>query len=419
LDLIVKNISELITGSGFLTKDGRKPQEEDLGIIQNAALVIESGKFVFVGPQTKLQSFLKQSKKKKKHKVLDTQRGSVLPGFIEAHTHLVFAGDRKDEFEMRNRGATYQEISAKGGGIKKTVSETKKISIKDLTHLSQSRADVFIKQGVTTLESKSGYGLDVENETKLLKVNRNLKGCRVVSTFLGMHSIPTDSGIGRDQYVQSMIALLPELKTKKLIDRVDVFIEKGFFDRNEATKLFEAATRLELSITAHTEQMSHTGGVMDLIKFNAASGDHLIEISESEILRIAKSNTVAMLLPTSDFYLKIKYPPARKLIDQGAAVALATDFNPGTSPTQDLSLVGVLARLEMKMTLPEVFCAYTYNAAKALGLHKSLGSITLGQAADFIVTEAVWSDFFYQVGSHPVRSVVSPHTISGIKSKNI
>lgn len=407
MDLIVKNIGELVTGAGFKDKDGRKPVVSDLAILRNACMVIRSGRVDFVGPRIKVLAHLKKTlspARIKKIKELDARGGTVLPGFVESHTHLVFAGDRKNEFELRNQGVSYTEVSAGGGGIKKTVLETRKASPSQLLADAQLRVDEFRRQGVTTLEAKSGYGLNVDSEIKILKTHRKLRRCRLISTFLGLHALPSDYLGRRREFVDEMVGALPLLKKKGLIDRVDIFIEKGFFECEEAQQLFAHARDLGLSITAHTEQLSYTGGVANVIKMQGASADHLVEIREDDVRSLARSNTVGVLLPTSDFYLKMKYPPARKMIDEGCAVALATDFNPGTSPSQDLSLVGVLARLEMKMTLPEVLCAYTYNASKAIGLQNYVGVLAPGFAADFIIADAAWDDFFYQVGRHPVHS---------------
>jgi imidazolonepropionase len=269
----------------------------------------------------------------------------------------------------------------------------------------QARADKFLAQGVTTLEVKSGYGLDLESEIKCLRAASQIKGPRIVRTFLGPHAKAPEFKDINEYFETVLEKILPRIAEQKLADRVDIFIEKGFFSAEQGEKYFKKAKSLGLDITAHVEQLSNSGGTRAALQFEACSVDHLVEIDTVEREKLAKSQTVAVLLPTSDFYLKISYPPARELIDQGACVALSTDFNPGTSPTQDLSFVGILARVEMKMALPEVLSAWTFGAAKALKMHSSLGSLEVGKQCDFIILDASWRELFYSVGSHPIRSV--------------
>ena len=397
----IKGIGELLTLEGAFRKNGRKVNEADLSIKKKQALLVSKGRIVWSGTE---KSFSKAKAKQlgvSVSKETNLAGKTVMPGFVESHTHTVFAGERQNEFEMLNSGMSYQEIAKKGGGIQSTVTATQKTSEAKLLELAQTRVDQFITQGVTTLETKSGYGLNHALEVKLLKVARKLKKIPVVSTYLGAHSKPKD--ISLDLYMNEICEkTLPYIAKNKLADRVDIFIEKGFYTTKQAEWLFQVAKKLGLPIAAHVEQLSHSKGTQLAIKHEAQSVDHLVHIDKKDIAALVNSKTVASLLPSSDFYLNIPYPPARKLIDSGAQVALATDFNPGSSPSLDLSMVGVLARLQMKMSLPEVLVAYTFNAAAALGKSSETGSISLNKAADFAVLSSDWDQLFYRVGDHPV-----------------
>jgi len=394
---IFRDIDSLYTLKGVADKNGRKPTEDDLSRIDKAAFVVEKGMITWVGETKKLPKI-------KKAKEISLKGRTVIPGLTECHTHLVFAGTRAHEFEQRQQGKTYQEITAAGGGIGSTVTYVRKATKAALQKLSQPRVDEFLKQGVTTLEIKSGYGLNIKDEFKMLEVAKSLKGPDIVATFLGPHSLPPEKQ-GADSYLEEIIKALPQLTKKKLSDRVDIFIEKDFFTLDHARKYFEEARKLGLKITAHVEQLSRQGGAQLATEFQALSVDHNVQMNDQDIQSVAKTETVAVCLPTADFYMKIAFPPARKLIDAGACVALATDFNPGTSPTQDLSFVGMLARLEMQMTLPEVLASYTYNSAKALGLENIKGSIQNSRKADFVVLDGDLNDLFYKIGHFPAAEV--------------
>lgn len=359
------------------------------------AMIIEAGRIAWLGPQSKIPKKLKFKKE------IDLKKKKVLPAFVECHTHLVFAGSRADEFELRNNGVSYLEIAKKGGGILSTMKKTRQASARELLISAQKRVDQFIKQGVATIEVKSGYALDLKNEIKTLDVISKLKGAQIVPTFLGAHAKPPEFD-SYGEYLEFLARMvLPVIKKKKLASRVDIFIEKNFFEVAEARKYLQVAQQLGFNVTIHANQLSLSGGAELALDLQAQSADHVIHLTDEAIKKFARSQTVAVLLPAADLYMKCPYPSARKLIDAGATVALATDFNPGSCPTQDLALVGLLARLEMKMTLPEVFKAYTINAAKALGLQHEVGSLAVGKKANFISTDAELTDFFYSAGQMP------------------
>lgn len=395
---IFEDISQLLTLKGAAAKGGRNIREEDLSIVRDAALVSDNGTITYVGPRSELPP-----QKSAQHVSLDKR--IVMPAFTEPHTHLVFAGDRAQEFEWRMQGQTYQEISAKGGGILSTVKATRAASEKELLSLAQTRADIFAKQGVTLLEVKSGYGLNHDSEIKILKVAKKIQGPEIVATYLGPHSRSPDHE-NLDSYISEICEkTLPQIAKEKLADRVDIYIEKGFYGNDQARAYFKAAQNLKLPITAHVEQLSEFGGTDAALEFQPQSVDHVVYINDETIAKLATQDTTAVLLPASDFYLKMRYPPARELLEKGARVALSTDFNPGTSPTQDLSLVGVLARIEMKMTQAEVIAAMTLNAAHALNKARTHGSLEIHKHADFIALDCDWRELFYSVGRHAIAKV--------------
>lgn len=399
-NLLITNISEMLTMAPAMKKEGRSIKEQDLGIEAKQAIYVEKGRIAWVGPQKKIP---KELAKKKKLKEISGKGQTVLPGLVECHTHLVFAGHRATEFELRNQGVSYQEIARQGGGILSTMNRTREASAKELLVLAQDRVDEFVSQGVTTLEVKSGYGLDAKNELKCLKVAKALKGPQIISTYLGAHAKPPEFS-SYETYLDFLtIEVLPQVKKQKLARRVDIFLEKGFFSLESSRKYLKKAKDLGFEVLIHADQLTLSGGAELAVELGALSGDHLLQIQDKEIHKLASSEVTCVMLPAADLYMKCSYPPARKLIDAGARVALATDFNPGTSPTQDLNLVGLLARLEMKMSLPEVIAAYTVGAAYALQAQRDVASLEVGKSADLMCTNMSWQELFYSIGKkHPI-----------------
>jgi imidazolonepropionase len=403
MGFILRNISTLLTLEQAAFKQGRHIQEADLGITSKSAIVVEANCISWVGPNSKIP----KEYTRKNLKEYDCKGLTVLPGFVECHTHLIYAGHRADEFELKNQGMTYQEVAARGGGILSTMKRTRSASQADLTASGQKRVDHFVSQGVTTLEAKSGYALNLKDELKCLKAIQNLKGPRTVSTFLGAHALPPEFKT-YEEYLQHLAEkVLPEIKKKNLASRVDVFIEKGFFPKEASLKYLQIAKKLGFETVVHADQLTLSGGTDVAVEMGSLSGDHLLQIKDAEINKLGKSGVTCVMLPAADLYMRCPYPPAKKLIDAGARVALATDFNPGTSPTQDLNLVGLLARLEMKMTLPQVIAAYTVGAAFALKLQTEVGSLRVGKSADFMCIEDGWDELFYSIGAPAKRAVFS------------
>lgn len=400
--LLLKNIKDVLTLQGVKKKDGRRILKEDLSLLHKISIVCDS-KIRYIGPLNKLPSHYF----KKIQNEINLNNHCVLPGLIESHTHTIFAGSRASEFEKRMQGVSYQQIAAEGGGILSTVRATREASKKELLKLGQVRVNQFVKQGVSCLEIKSGYGLELDTELKMLQVAVALKGPQIVTTFLGAHAKPPEFNSAKDFLNHLEKNVLPVVKRKKLSSRVDIFIESGFFEKLESKSFLNAAKKMGFSIVIHADQLSLSGGSELALELNAASADHVIQLSPKLIKKLAQSSVVCTLLPIADLYMKCNYPPARKLIDAGAKVALATDFNPGTSPSQDLALVGVLSRLEMKMSLPEVIAAYTYNAASALNMQDSKGVLEVNFDADFSCYENEWDQIFYSSGGMSAFKTIS------------
>lgn len=409
------DISKLHTFSGFFAKDGRRPLPEDVSTVAMAAmLVAKSGDIEWAGTVAEWSAFAKtkSSTWRKKIRKISLQHREVLPAFSECHTHLLYAGSRADEFERRNRGDSYLSIAEAGGGIRSTVKATANASLKELEVGVVRRLKDFARQGVTTVEIKTGYAATIEEEKrhlellfKLQKKTDMLKLPRIVVTCLAAHSIP--DGATETTWLQKIPALFPLLK--KHSARLDIFIEKGAFSMAHGGKLMEQAVEYGLSIVIHADQLSLSGGTALGARLKARSVDHVIEAGPKEIELLAKSGTVAVLLPAADLYTRLAYPKARAMIDGGVRVGLATDHNPGSSPGLDVALVGVLARAAMQMTLPEVLASYTVNAASALGYSEKLGVLRKGMSADFLVLEKgkTLTDLFYAVGPTLSHACVS------------
>lgn len=409
--MIFRNIGTLLTLEGVLKKQGRHIQESDLSILSKAAMIVEKGKVLWIGSDKKIPKVWSQ----KKQKEIDLDGETVLPGFVECHTHLIHEGSRASEFELRNQGVSYQDIAARGGGILSTMKKTRKASRSQLVQTAIPRVKKFISQGVTSLEIKTGYALDLKNEIKCLEVITDLQSVfpslNLVSTYLGAHAKPPEF-LNTPDYLNFILEkVLPLINKKKLSTRVDLFVEKGFFEASAVRHFVDQVRILGFDLTVHADQLSLSGGSDLAVEFGALSADHVIQIQDSEVQKLSRSNVTCVLLPAADLYMKCAYPPARNLLDSGARVALATDFNPGSSPTQDLALVGLLARLEMKMSLPEVIAAYTYNASCALKSNLYRGALVPTYSADFISIKKDWTDLFYFVGESLPTKVYS----NGIK----
>lgn len=324
---------------------------------------------------------------------LDAGGRVVLPGFVDSHTHLVHAASRAEEYELRITGASYEEIARRGGGILNSVSKLRAATSDALKRRALAALQQFASYGTTTIEAKSGYGLDAVSEIKILRLHKELSAAQpldIVSTFLGAHVIPAEfrgRATGAKDYVSILVdQLIPQVAAEKLAEFCDVFCERGAFTVAQAKQILEAGKRHGLKPRIHAEQLAHTGGTQLAVKLGAASCDHLEKITPADIRALTKSNTVATLLPGCDFHLGLQqYAPARSLIDAGAVVALATDYNPGTSPTVSMPMILSLACTQLRMTPAEAIAAATINSAYSLARHKHIGSLEVGKLADISI----------------------------------
>jgi imidazolonepropionase len=350
----------------------------------------------------------------------------VLPGFVDSHTHLIHAASRANEYELRITGASYEEIAKRGGGILNSVSKLRAATSDTLKQRAHLALKQFAAYGTTTVEAKSGYGLDLVSELKILKLHKELcteQPLDIVSTFLGAHVIPAEfrtQKSGVKKYVSLLIdKLIPEIASQKLAEFCDVFCERGAFNLAQSKQILEAGKRFGLRPRIHAEQLSRTGGAQLAVKLGAASCDHLEKINRVDIRALAKSKTTATLLPGCDFHLGLKqYAPARELIDAGAIVALATDYNPGTSPTVSMPMILSLACTQLRMTPAEAITAATINSAYSLGRDKQIGSLELGKLADISIFDVDdYRDIPYYFGMNTCHTTIKRGQIIYSKSQ--
>lgn len=403
------NISELLSLKKVSDKQGRHVTESDFVIIKKAAIISYKGNIIWIGRYTKINSNLikKLIQTYKITQILkrcSLDNAFIMPSFVECHTHLLFGGSRTSEFNLRQKGVSYSKITKKGGGILSTVKETRKLSLPKLKTLAQKRSEVFLSQGVTSLEIKSGYGLNLSSEIKMLESIKAIKNLNISATLLALHTLPKEFS-SKDKYFHWVInQILPVALKKQLINRVDIFVESMAFNQKHMRALFKQASLYNLGLTVHSDQLSSQGTSCLAAQLGASSVDHVNFVTNSEIKYLSKANVSNVFLPGADFYLKMQYPQARKFLDSGARVALATDYNPGTCPCHNIEFIGLLARLEMNMNIEEVITAYTVSAAHALGIQSKVGSLELGKQADFISLNIPYDELFYS--STPKNPVI-------------
>lgn len=405
----IKNASQVVTVNGSSTSPKIGKEMANLGLIEHGGIVIEGDRIVFVGSDEQAQAYVNTLSDCPI--IIDASGKIVTPGLIDAHTHLVFAGSREKELEMRLQGASYMEILEAGGGILYSTTQTRKASEERLYEESRKRLDRFLQYGVTTLEAKSGYGLTVEDELKQLRVARKLNETHVidmVSTFMGAHAVPAEYKDNPDEYVRIVIEdMLPKVAEEGLAQFCDVFCEKGVFTIEQSERILEAGKRWGLTPKIHADEIVSFGGAELAAKVGAISADHLLQASDHGIEMMAKAGVVAVLLPGTAFFLMEKPANARKMIEAGVPVALSTDRNPGSSPTESLPLIMNFACLNMKMTPAEVISACTINAAHAIGRAQEIGSIEVGKKADLVLFDAPNYVFIqYNYGVNLVDTVV-------------
>src|SRR4051794_32596295 len=378
----------------------------ELGIIADGAMLTEDGRIVRAGPTSEIERAMPPG-----CRVIDASGQWVLPGFVDAHTHPVFGGDRVDEFEQRAEGATYEEIASRGGGIRSTVRKTRAASEDELVAGAKRHAQWFLRGGTTTVEAKSGYGLSEEDEVKLLRAIRRLNAetpLEFVPTFLGAHAVPDEFRSAPEQYVALVIhKMLPRVAEESLAESCDIFCERGYFDIADSEKIMRAAQEHRLRLRMHVDQLTNSGGAFLAARLRAATADHLEQVNAAEIAALAEAGVQPVLLPGSVYSLgKTRYPPAREMIEAGLGVVLATDFNPGSSPTASMPMVLSLAVTQMKMTPAETVTAATINAACTLNRGDRIGSLEAGKRANFAIYDcADYREIAYYFGVSLTHSV--------------
>jgi imidazolonepropionase len=400
--LAVVGCSQLVTLAG-----PRRPrigaEMRDIGIIRDGAMLIEDGRISAVASRSEIESRMARD-----CTVIDAGNSVVMPGFVDAHTHPVFAGNRANEFEQRASGATYSEIAAAGGGIRSTVRQTRAAGENDLLRAAQRYVAWFLENGTTTVEAKSGYGLNPENEYKLLRVIGEIQPLRTVPTFLGAHEIPDEFRKDPAQYVDLVVEeMLPAVAGRKLAEYCDIFCEPGIFGIEESRRILSAARALGLGLRLHADQLSKSGAAVLAAELGAATADHLEHTDALGIAALKAAGVQPVLLPGSVYALgSSRYPDARAMIEAGLAVVLATDFNPGSSPTPSMPMILSLASTQMKMTPAEAITAATINAAYSLNRGGKIGSLESGKRADFVIHDAQdYREIAYFFGVRHARQV--------------
>lgn len=395
---IVANPWQIITVDTFGQNVKRGAELNEIGLLTGYSIIIEDGFIKDIVPTVSIKSI-------EADEIIDAAGRIVLPGLVECHTHTVFAGSRSDEFRDKLKGISYEEIAQSGGGINKTVNAVRNASVEELIGITIPRIDYFISQGVTTLEIKSGYGLDFENEIKILRVIHYLNEkypIDIIPTFLGAHVYPPEFKDNHKAYIDLLInESLPYVAKNNLAKYCDGFCELTAFSIPEIETVFNKAKSLGIQLKLHTDQFNSIGGVDIALKNNVVSADHLEAIKDEDIKKLGNSDIVCVLLPGVSFFLNHNFAPARKLIEQNAIVALSTDYNPGSSNISSLNLIMSIAALKMGMTIEETISAVTINAAKAIGLNNECGSIEIGKRADLaLFNTGNYSDIIYNVGKN-------------------
>ena len=406
-DLVVAGCSELVTCAGPLPKRGQDLRR--IGLVENGWVASSGGVIVFAGTE---DDFLAQVTPAPGAVTIDAHGRLVMPGFIDAHTHLPFAGDRAREFGLRIQGWTYQQLAERGMGILTTVKATRAASLDDLLALCLVRLDLMLLSGTTTVEAKSGYGLNLEDEIKQLEALRDLAALHpveVVPPFMGAHEVPPEYREKREDWIRLLTdEIVPEVARRGLAEFFDVFSEPGVFSIEETRRLVEAAQAAGFKIKIHADEFVSQGGAELAAEVGAVSAEHLIAVSDDGIARLGASPTAAILLPGVPFFLMMtKRAPARRLVDAGAAVALASDFNPGSSHLSSMPFVLQLGVFTLGLTVEEAIMACTGNAAYAIGRHDSVGSLEAGKKMDLILCDVPdHVSLAYEAGRNPVRTVV-------------
>jgi imidazolonepropionase len=404
-DLLIDHADAVFTCAGPGPRRGLA--QRDAGRLASVSVAARDGTIVFVGSAASAEAVIQLTPNAIR---IDAQRHSLLPGFVDPHTHLVFAGDRLDELQRRLAGATYAEIAAAGGGIVATVEATRAASESELVETARPRLATMLACGTTTAEVKSGYGLTLASELNMLRAIRTLGICQPIelaATFMGAHEIPVEARARREEYIDLVIdQMIPAVAAEGLADWCDVFCEQGVFSPEESRRILEAAARHGIKARIHADELASSGGARVAAAVGARSADHLIFATESDARQMATSGVIATLLPAAAFFLKLgRFAPGRMLIDQGVAVALATDLNPGGGFSPSMPFAMTLACFAMNLTLEEALVASTLNAAAALDRHDRIGSLEVGKQMDAVLIEGTLADLV-RVGAPVIRRVI-------------
>jgi imidazolonepropionase len=406
-DLVIQDCRRLVTCAGPIPK--RKASLQDVGPAKNVWMASSKGEIIFIGKE---RDFQKSVRPMRSAVWIDAGALLGLPGFVDSHTHLPFAGNRVEEFRLRLQGYSYQELAAKGMGIQTTVKATRRVTKPDLLALVLKRLDTMLLNGATTVEAKSGYGLNRRDEIKQLEVLKEAARRHpvdIVPTFMGAHDIPNEYKTRKSAYIDLLIGqIIPEVSRRKLAEFFDIFCEEGVYSVEETRRLVEAAKRAGFKIRIHADEFSALGGAEVAAEVGAASADHLISITEKGIRVLSRSETAATLLPSVSFFLMLeKKAPARRLIDAGAALNLASDFNPGSSMVESMLFVLRLGVYLLKMSVEEALNAVTANAAYALRRHGRVGSLEVGKKMDMLLCDVPdYASLVYELGRNPIRHVI-------------
>ncbi len=408
-DLIIEGAAELVTLHGNPSRPRRGEEMRDLGIIRQGALAARRGKIVWVGPTADLLGAVRPMAFSK---LIDAYGKTVMPGLVDPHTHLVFAGSRENEFAQRIQGRTYLDIAAAGGGINATVVATRKASKRELKTAARKAINRMLTLGTTTVDAKSGYGLDSETELKMLEVIRELNEegpMSVIPTFMGAHEVPPEFRQNPEAYVDLVITrMLPAVAAHKLARFCDVFCETGVFTVEQSERILRAAQQVGLESRIHADELTDLGGAAMAARIKARTADHLLFANDEGIRQMAGAGVIAVLLPGTAYFLHTqRYARAREMIAAGVPVALATDFNPGSCMTESMPLIMNLACCEMRMLPAEAIIAATINAAWAIGEEECAGSLEVGKQADILILDAPNHEHLcYHFGANLVETVV-------------
>lgn len=417
MSILIKDIKQLVTCKNKSRSPKAGKKQADIGLIEGGNIFIEKDKISFVGNNSELKKFL-SGNTSTKYEIIDGSGKVIMPGFIDSHTHFVFSGSRENEYEMHIKGKTYQDIAKAGGGILSTVKSVRNTSKDKLKEIAAARLRKFVSCGTTTIEGKSGYGLDVGNEIKTLEIMNELNSDNpylldIIPTFLGAHSIPPDKN-KKDYIYEICLNMIPIIAKEKLSKFIDIFIEENYFDTSDAERIFSIGRKFGMIPKLHTEQFNSIGGIDTAIKFKAASVDHLEVLKSKDIQKLVKYNKnktnrkiIATILPGVSYFLNIPYAPARELIKNNIPVALATDFNPGSCMTENLQIIMSLASLKLGMSVEEILNAVTINAAFAINMEDKIGSIEKGKQADLLMFDMpTYKYLIYNFGVNNLGTVI-------------